>query len=225
MASSFPCLSPISQIDCGCLGKSTTLKSECFWGQFAYGTYVCVDFRLKYSPEEWEAERGSWRSVVQLNIVRSIITILRVIEAAINGDAPVDSDEDDVSEEDMRFTDRHQLLMIRLAPLLGVETKLKHRLGAGTSPLPATNYPMSATPFELSEVPSNVRRKQEFSVRSWNDVLIAENRAGDAAGTADDSVTDTLSGCKQDMKALWDDKAVRSALQRRRIQLNDTAGL
>lgn len=180
---------------------------------------------MKYAPDEWQRERGSWRSVVQLNIVRSIITILRVIEASLNGDAPVDSDEDDVSEEDTRFTDRHQLLMIRLAPLLGVEAELKHRLGAGTSPLRSATNPMSATPFESSEVPTNARRRPEFSVRSWSDVLIAENRAGDAAGTADDSVTATLSDCKSDMTALWTDKAVRLALQRRRIQLNDTAGL
>lgn len=190
-----------------------------------WNSCLSVDFRMKYAPDEWQRERGSWRSIVQLNIVRSIITILRVIEAAINGDAPVDSDEDDVSEQDTRFTDRHQLLMIRLAPLLGVEAELKHRLGAGTSPLPPETNAMSATPFELSEAPSNARRKPEFSVRSWNDVLIAENRAGDAAGTANDSVSATLSGCKQDMKALWNDKAVRSALQRRRIQLHDTAGL
>lgn len=180
---------------------------------------------MKYAPDEWERERNSWRSVVQLNIVRSILTILRVIEAALSGEAPVDSDEDDVSDEDMRFTDRHQLLRIRLAPLEAVEAELKHRLGAGTSPLPPVTSHMSATPFELSEAPSNARRKPEFSVRSWNDVLIAENRAGDASGTTDDSVTATLSGCKQDMKALWNDKAVRSALQRRHIQLNDTAGL
>ncbi|KAI0824950.1 G-alpha-domain-containing protein [Trametes gibbosa] len=46
-------------------GKSTTLKN----------------FQLAFAPKAWQAERASWRAVIQLNLVRSINTILDVLSA------------------------------------------------------------------------------------------------------------------------------------------------
>ncbi|KAF5384164.1 hypothetical protein D9615_003365 [Tricholomella constricta] len=197
-------------------GKSTTLKN----------------FRMRYSRDDWEKERNGWRAVIQLNIVRSITTILSVMEAELNGEAPAESDDDEATlaqpdeGEDSRFTERHQLLMIRLAPLRGVEAELKRRLGTGSEPVhPA--LPMTATPFEVVNDASNMRRTSpEFAVRSWKDVLDPEGRP---LRTEDippdlDSVTDIIAGCKDDMKALWDDKCVRLALRRRKLRLPDSAG-
>ena len=183
-----------------------------------------LDFRMKYARAEWEMERNGWRSVVQLNVVRSIITIQKVIEAEMNGDILSDSEDELPSfaegneDEVLKFTDRHQLLMIRLAPLLGVEAELIHRLAEGTGPV---SSPMSATPFDAPSG-NQLRRKPEFSVRSWKDVVA---RPCDSSPNARDTVTSVLAGCKDDMKALWDDKAVRLALKRSRLQLPDSAAL
>lgn len=195
-----------------------------------------LDFRMRYAQEAWEKERNGWRSVVQLNIVRSITTILNVMEAELNGDVPAESDDDERTqvdddnnndEEVRRFTDRHQLLMIRLAPLRGVEAELKHRLGAGSEPVqPALS--MTATPFEDPSESRNFRRTlPEFSVRSWKEVLDPEERPQPVLETKGeiDSATLTISGCKNDMKELWDDKCVRLALKRRKLRLPDSAGL
>ena len=183
---------------------------------------------MRYAKAEWEKERNGWRSVVQLNVVRSIITIQKIIEAEMNGDVPADSEDDqpylnEANEvEALKFTDRHQLLMIRLAPLLGIEAELKHRLGAGAEPVSPPLNSMSATPFDAPSG-NQLRRKPEFSVRSWKDVLDPSTRPVDS--NTRDTVTCVLAGCKDDMKALWDDKAVRLALKRRRLQLPDSAGL
>ncbi|KAF8913503.1 guanine nucleotide binding protein, alpha subunit [Mucidula mucida] len=69
-------------------GKSTTLKN----------------LRLAYDLEEWTRERASWRSVVQLNVIRSVHALL----------------EDSTDS----------LLKLRLAPLRRVEADLKRRFGA-----------------------------------------------------------------------------------------------
>jgi len=194
------------------------------------------DFRLRFAEAEWEKERDGWRSVVQLNVVRSITTIQKVIEAEINGEVPVDSDDDDSSTlandvneiEPLKFNDRHQLLLIRLAPLNGVEAELKRRLGAGSEPLAPAVSPLSATPFEEPRVGGSTRnrKKLEFSVRSWREVLDPDLRQiAESSKQNSDSVTQTIAGCKDDMKALWEDRTVRLALKRRGIQLNDTAGL
>lgn len=189
---------------------------------------------MRYAKAEWEEERHGWRSVVQLNIVRYIMAIIRVVEAEMNGDAAESEEEGQItvsdhhdSGEPLKFTDRHQLLMIRLAPLLGVEAELKRRLGAGAEPVP--HAPLSATPFdETPEMPNPRRRKApEFSVRSWKDVI--DNQVlihASHSGASDaDLPTTTIANCKDDMKALWQDKSVQQVLQRRKLQLSDSAGL
>ncbi|KAJ2922936.1 hypothetical protein H1R20_g14194, partial [Candolleomyces eurysporus] len=199
-------------------GKSTTLKN----------------FRMRFSKEEWEAERDGWRSVVQLNVVRSITTIIRVVEAEINGEHhAIDSDDEqsiltvESAASDLKFSDRHQLLMIRLAPLQGVEAELKRRLGAGTEPVQATS--MAATPFDApQEYRPRRKRLPEFAVRSWKEVIESEQRTpqiGDgSASPGADLPTITIAGCKDGMKALWHDKAVQQALKRRKLLLPDSAG-
>lgn len=198
-------------------GKSTTLKN----------------FRMQYAKGEWSAERCGWRAVVQLNVVRCITTILRVLTEEMNGDSPVDSEDDRTSagqdssdEESLKFTDRHQLLMIRLAPLLGVEGELKRRLGTGPEHARvAAASPMSATPFDEPEI-TRKRKLPEFSVRSWKDMLAPEERHSQSTASSLSSKldvpTDTIASCRDDMKALWDDKTVRLALKRRKLQLPDS---
>ncbi|PPR07829.1 hypothetical protein CVT24_003106 [Panaeolus cyanescens] len=187
------------------------------------------DFRMKFAAAEWEKERENWRQVVQLNVVRAVITILKVLEAEMNGDILVDSDDDRSTlnqpeePEELKFTDRHQLLIIRLAPLRGVEAELQRRLGKGSEPEPS-GTPLSATPFDTPLAVSNPRRKPEFSVRSWKEVLSPSNAVMEASTrNSGDMVSDTIASCKDDIKALWDDKVVRLAV-RRRLQLPDSAG-
>ncbi|KAE9407524.1 guanine nucleotide binding protein, alpha subunit [Gymnopus androsaceus JB14] len=112
-------------------GKSTTLKN----------------FRLAYAREEWEAEKVSWRAVIQLNLIRSILSILETVRAEIDGepllelddtksaDIPLDGNDLDPSIQTQLSSDelqRLQTLRLRLSPLRRVEIDLKLKLGAGT---------------------------------------------------------------------------------------------
>ena len=193
---------------------------------------------MRYAPQEWEKERNGWRAVVQLNVVRSISLILRVLEAELNGD-PVSEELqgeeselfiDDVADADVvRLTDWHQMLMIRLAPLRSVEVELKKRLGAADLPR-AIRGPLRATPFDAPSTPpesSTGRRMVEVSVRSWQDILDpgAQKLQNVDLPADQDTIAATIAGCKDDMKSIWNDKMVRLALQRRKIRLPDSAGL
>lgn len=51
-------------------GKSTTLKN----------------FRMRFAQEEWRSELASWRTVIYLNLLRSVLTILDALQAEL-GDA------------------------------------------------------------------------------------------------------------------------------------------
>ncbi|KAF8916600.1 heterotrimeric G protein alpha subunit [Mucidula mucida] len=196
-------------------GKSTTLKN----------------FRMRYAPAAWERERSGWRAVVQLNVVRSIVTILGVLEAEMSGDVPYDIEDlldddsevtkvDDLDRGALRWSDRHQLLMIKLAPLRGIDADLKRQLGSGAEPI-QPSLPLAATPFDTPITNPNVRRRTlgEFAVRSWGEVVDKE-----AECRSMDSVTMTLAGLQNEMKALWTDRTVQTALERRKMRLPDSAG-
>lgn len=176
-----------------------------------------TDFQIRFAHAEWIRERDGWRTVVLLNVVRSINAILKVVEAGINNNFDSDDDKEN-SGESMKFTDRHQLLMIRLAPLSIVESDLKRKLGCFSDPSYSDSLLQSATPFDAPEE-ENVRpRRQEFYVKSWKDFLKQE-----ALGANDSP--NSIAHYKDDMKALWNDPVIRMALKNQRLQIGDTAGL
>ncbi|KAG5641747.1 hypothetical protein DXG03_004292 [Asterophora parasitica] len=121
-------------------GKSTTLKN----------------FRMKYARAAWKAERLFWRAVIQLNLIRSIITVLDTLQAESEQlpitpplplplsshpshapDFPRDSIDSDFPDDEPRaspiqLSQKHDLLKLRLGPLRRVEKDLKRRLGDGS---------------------------------------------------------------------------------------------
>ena len=109
---------------------------------------------MTYARDAWNAERASWRSVIQLNLVRSIITIVETLQAEMAGDRPSSPQSARHSraispKSSFSFTPtgnitprpstsdsassllngKHQLLQLRLGPLRRVEADLKRRFG------------------------------------------------------------------------------------------------
>ncbi|KAL1731550.1 guanine nucleotide binding protein, alpha subunit [Schizophyllum commune] len=202
-------------------GKSTTLKN----------------FLMKWAPETWARERDGWRLIIHFNIIRAIVAILRVVEAELGGDGEPEDDRPDSpaslpasplspasthtstptsssSRTPLAFTDRHQLLLIRLAPLRGLQADLMRRLGHNPEAVSST---MVASPFDTHATPTRTRFVPEFSVRNLDDVLSPQWTT--AARGEIDSVADTLAGCREDMKALWADPVVQQAVKRRKTRL------
>ncbi|KAG8216290.1 guanine nucleotide binding protein, alpha subunit [Butyriboletus roseoflavus] len=180
-------------------GKSTTLKN----------------FRMRFARDKWVQERASWRTVLQLNLVRSVNTILEALQEAFDND-----DEEDA----LPFTDKHHLLRLRLRPLRGVESDLKRLLGVRTE----DTLECSQTSPRLSP-----RTSSEFYVRShnWRSFLQA-SRLGDSEssrkpikhdGVSTQDITEVIASCKNDIVALWTDRVVREVLQRYKVRLEDSA--
>jgi guanine nucleotide-binding protein subunit alpha len=192
------------------------------------GANIYIDLRMRFAEAAWEKERNGWRGVVQLNVVRSITTILDSMESEMNIDPAQELDGEatplveSMDDEEFKFDETHSSLLTRLAPLRAVETLLKRRLGPG-SESEQLQLPMSATPFDQPTGRNVGRlRSQEFAVRSWKEVLDPESRTDDAG---EESVTSVLARYKDDMKALWNDKNVRLALKRWCPNLSDSAEL
>jgi hypothetical protein len=192
---------------------------------------------MKYARANWKQERASWRAVIQLNLIRSVITLVDTLQAEMDTppeeyDPTRDSTDSIVLEPRFAIplTDKHQLLKLRLGPLRRVETDLKRRLGAGADEV--TN--------EGGGVLDGLESQpKEFCVRGWKSALEgpgamvkAMKGGGSRNGHAEDEkampvdeATEVIARCKEDMKMLWEDDAVKAVLTRRRIRLEDSAGL
>ncbi|CAA7269764.1 unnamed protein product [Cyclocybe aegerita] len=218
-------------------GKSTTLKN----------------FRMRYAKAAWDAERTSWRSVIQLNVIRSIITIVEILQAEMDGD-PIDSSTPTTPAEapalnsptqvlSTLLTDKHQLLKLRLGPLRRVETDLRKRLGQGaveeTDGAAAELSELGPLSLEPESEVLVKKQRTEWGVHRLHDALekLSSTVArvgspssrghgsddGSREGGADD-VTDVIASCREDMKALWSDEAVRTVLKKRKTRMEDSAG-
>jgi guanine nucleotide-binding protein alpha-1 subunit len=181
---------------------------------------------MKYARAAWKQERASWRAVIQLNLVRSIITIVETLQSEMDSLKDGDrksltstdentSDGEEVHTLPVPLTDRHQLLTLRLDPLRRVEADLKKRLGSGTEEIVSDS------------VDTDVCQPREFGVRAWKDALSGPsmtNMASDGEQQTDEA-TEVIVSCKDDMNALWMDEAVRAVLKKRRMRVEDSAGL
>lgn len=115
-------------------------------------------------------ERDSWRAVIQLNLLRSINTILDILQRDMansgSPSSPISSESDSEDDEPrlrmrLHFTENHKLLKLRLAPLRRVQKDLERRLGSGAEEPTPSKDPTVAAP-------------QEFFVRSstgWKTTL------------------------------------------------------
>lgn len=151
---------------------------------------------MAYAPEAWAKQRASWRSIIQLNLVHSINTILDIISlshtpttrAASPFTSPhpsiysrLDPEEDGSgirnnsrSETPTQLTDKHMLLRLRLGPLRSVENDLRCHLGATLSDIESVEVDAEqwATPFEAPMPDSETkngserRRLREFFIRA-----------------------------------------------------------
>ena len=171
-----------------------------------------------FAPKAWKAERASWRAVIQLNLVRSINSILDVLSAEMSKSSsnpaspPHHSDTGDspspasllASPFAFQFSHTHALLKLRLAPLRRVEADLKQLIGA------ATHEIVQELPFDTPLSPSEDlelaapfidgttrRRPTEFYVRAnntWRDAV--RTAYYKISGTADDGMRPSADGSK-----------------------------
>jgi hypothetical protein len=211
------------------------------------------DFQMKYARAAWNQERASWRAVVQLNVLRSIIAIVEMLQAEIDNEPiasrPLSSAEistgalrpslDTTSSETeatlqpppVPLTNKHHVLKLRLGPLRRVEADLRKQLGmAAAEELAGGPYGvLDDVVDDDPSVASLVRKRtKEFGVRGWSDALGGWTKNPKEVGDGNlpiDDATEVIASCREDMKAIWTDDAVRGILAKRRMRIQDSAGL
>jgi len=196
-------------------------------------------------------ERASWRSVVQLNLVRNVNDTLDHLAREMSAVSLPDHDhhDSDYSSDDLemidtkstkdmpplKFTEKHRLLKLRLGPLRGVQRDLERGLGAASSEVYSTSV-TTAAPFEHY---SGRRACHEFSINSsngWKSALTkfrTMRTARPAIGPGsqrkmndnESGITEIIASCRDDMMAIWKDPTVRETLSRHKARIEDSPGL
>lgn len=165
-------------------GKSTTVKI----------------FQMSYARKAWEEERMSWRTVIHLNLVRSVNTILDALEHA------------------PETTVRANLLRMRLSPLRRVQRDLETHLGLA-----------EGEEVHAASEAGIHRRPAEVCVRSRGGWAAALGRAKQRAKSPGrrspaDEALEVILMSRDDIAALWGDDGVRAALEVRDVRLEDQSG-
>ncbi|KAI0777192.1 guanine nucleotide binding protein, alpha subunit [Trametes elegans] len=199
-------------------------------------------FQRLYTPNAFREERVLWRAVIQLNIVRSIHTILDALSDIRRGDVypsstyTSDPDSDSESERHAPLPYHLEELRRRLYPLRHVELLLiaklvppnEHEattLGVGGS----NSVNGNVSPYGSSHSQSShAFHHQEVFVRpgaSWK--LRTSGRPQSAGTTGQETIDESqtvLNHCRADMVTLWHDPVVRQVLRRRKIRLEESPG-
>ncbi|KAI0795968.1 G-protein alpha subunit [Abortiporus biennis] len=153
-------------------GKSTTLKN----------------FQLAFSPQHFRSEKLAWRTIIQLNLIRSIKQLLDVLQEewagiqkttsptpagifiSINAPIPVRPASSLAATRSVRFsssplTDNHKRIRMRLLPLLAIEEELTKKL------FPELSLAMTHGPKEGDNVAPGFREVCVRAGSGWKNVL------------------------------------------------------
>lgn len=215
-------------------GKSTTLKQ----------------FQILHSPNAFQNERLSWRLVIQLNLVKSI---RRILEAVINAQPALDSpmtersivpsdDRWDTSTSGIAYprmsVDSFQSTLtgstrdtndftdfkMRLMPLLRAEEILTTKLASPDSLYYRGDALGGREGYNHLSWTNSSSNGKEMFVRSGDMWKLKTGVVSDVGDPDIDEAAGLIFQARDDMMRLWVSPAVRSILEREKINLSESSG-
>ncbi|KAI0812622.1 G-protein alpha subunit [Irpex lacteus] len=180
-------------------GKSTLLKN----------------FQLLFAPKAFQAEAEAWRAVIHLNLVRAVNFILEVL-----------STPSSMSNHSIRHagSDPVRTLRMRLSPLRQVEIILQGRIAPEAQPHSPVVGANSSSSDDFNSRSSIESKALETSLRArpgWKALARLKRPTSSTQDELQDS-RQVLDACRDDIVALWAEKAVHEDLRRRSVVLDDS---
>jgi len=202
---------------------------------------------MQFARDTWLEERSSWRAVIRLNLVRSINHILDLLanelalrqspsqspgRLATTSAATPYQGRSNGDHSQPKFNEHHRVLRLRLTPLKNVERDLERRLGAISQEV--SPGPQSEAFTEALPLPPRSSEAYVQSRDGWRSALAKirprrpddeNSRAAETRARKDAELAEVISGCAEDMRALWEDPAVRELLKREDVRMEHSPGL
>ena len=186
------------------------------------------NFQLKYAPAAFNAEADAWRTIIDLNLVRSVTFLLSLLGEGDGGSSssprsPNDAEVGPTAPSGSKLvplqhlTDDLRRLRVSLSPLKRIEQSLSRFI--------SPDNPRSAS--------LATERAFEVSVRSgsrWK-TLFRRNGGSSTSGVTShgqeevQNARSVIEACREDIVALWNHPAVRASLAEQSVALEFQSGL
>ncbi|THU96803.1 G-alpha-domain-containing protein [Dendrothele bispora CBS 962.96] len=177
---------------------------------------VLKNFRMAFTPHQFQKERGVWKTIVQLNLIGSVKTILNALENN-------DSSEDLLSSititppqtppTDDPVKRNHRKLHLRLSPLLSVETNVNKMLSVDAV----------ASKDICVRAGSGWKSKLGFRDSTRSSFESMELPTHSQSANQED-LSRMLAASKDDIIQLWGDPEIQELLWSREIYLSSMPG-
>lgn len=188
------------------------------------------NFQLKYAPAAFNAESEAWRTIIDLNLVRSVaflLSLLEVEEGNSGSHSPRSSDGETSPTIPapsgsklvplQHMTDDLRRLRVSLSPLKRIEQSLARFISPDN---PRSGSLPTERAFEVS-VRSGSRWKALFRRNGGNGTSGAGNQGREEVQNA----RSVIEACREDIVALWNHPAVRTSLREQSVALEFQSGL
>ena len=204
--------------------------------------------KMLYAKDDFAQERLSWKAIIQLNLIRHVLTILKILEEEAAGSSPSSAPSPILSDPELRPLSSsshnhnssaaqppHRLsnLSLRLnAPAKppSTQTAFHHTLRLRLAPLTEIESNLSkqlTQSVEVSKEPmvhSYVAWMKHFGYKSSSPGASSSQAPSPVGWHFEDEAERVINLCKDDIAALWDDKIVRSLLRERKVRLELEGG-
>lgn len=198
--------------------------------------------KMLYAKDAFAQERLSWKAIIQLNLIRHVLTILKILEEDTTGSSssstpntvsdaapgpsqpaprPSNSSLTARSTQGNRSSSQtafHHTLRLRLAPLAEIESNLSKQLTQSTFAPDTSKEP---------SVHSYTAWMKHFGYKSSSNSADSSQAASPVSTVGlhfENEAERVINFCKDDIAALWKDKIVRGLLRERKVRLELEGG-
>ncbi|KAJ3980891.1 heterotrimeric GTP-binding alpha subunit [Lentinula detonsa] len=173
---------------------------------------VLKNFQLAFTPQQFQKERDVWRTIIQLNLISSVRTLLNLInEVEPNAQSLLTPPQTPGNRLNSPSNNKLRRIHLVLSPLLSMETDFNKILFAN-----------GGSPREI-RVTSGNTWKSKLGFRD-SATSQQESDLTNAQNSIKNNLIQLLEASKDNIESLWKDKDTQRALEEREINLRDSPG-
>ncbi|KAJ2925177.1 hypothetical protein H1R20_g11899, partial [Candolleomyces eurysporus] len=175
--------------------------------------------RMRFAPDEWNAELAKWKYVIQLKILIAIVTILDSLQSELDGEALVESPLDDTHSNVATEYPFEMPSCPDAAPSGRLESSSS---GGNDADIPAGDDGSIQDKHRRLLMRLSPIRHAGKRLRKWLATSIEANSPCHA-GKESEEATVLIACCQEDITILLTDETVKSVMRKRKIELEESA--
>ncbi|KAJ4469633.1 guanine nucleotide binding protein, alpha subunit [Lentinula lateritia] len=171
-----------------------------------------TDFQLAFTPHQFQKERDLWKTIIQLNLISSVRTLLNILnDVDSNVQSLLTPPRTPGSHPNSSYSNKLRRIHLGLSPLLSLENDLNRMF-----------FATGGSSHEIC-VPAGSRWKSKLGFRDSASVH-QDSKLTNAQNAIKNNLIQLLEASKDDIDSLWRDADVQRALEEREVDLRDTPG-